>query len=256
MKLGIAIASALILLVGCSIEDAVRKNDDRYARPGAMDSPMREVYKTYQFKLMDRYRITHQFLFSGCAYHRGDKQPSTALDGTLLYVGQDLIEKDGKSWLRFADGGLFDFDRWVRSIIVESRETGSEGQPREIGLNSVCGQSWWGSSHLLSVRFHKTVEMDRLAAAWTANGEWQTVNRNGMPWRVQKVPLDQLHSPRPNSIGGPYQTWITTLGDSGYSIAFRMGASKDSLNHPQAHAQLEKIYMHLIDSLKVERLQP
>lgn len=255
MKLGIAMASGLLLLAGCSIEDAVRKNDDRYARPGAMDSPMVEVFRTYQFKLMDRYRITHQFLFSGCEY-RDIQKLDAGTNGGLFHLSRDLIEQDGKTWLRASDGRLFDFDRWVRSIIVLSKEKGSEGQPREIGLNSVCDQSWWSSSHGLHVTLYKTAEMERLAANWAAKDAWQTVNRNGLQWRVRKVPFDQLRTPPPYGLAGPYQTWITQLGDSGYSIAFHMGASTDSLKHPQAHAQLEKIYMHLIDSLKVERLQP
>ncbi len=53
---------------------------------------------------------------------------------------------------------------------------------------------------------------------------------------------------------GPYLVWLTALGDTGYSLAMEMGASKESLEYPKAHAEVERIFMHLVDSLKAERL--
>ena len=46
------------------------------------------------------------------------------------------------------------------------------------------------------------------------------------------------------------------LGDTGYVISIEMGASKESLDHPQAHADIEGVFMRLVRSLKVERLAP
>lgn len=70
------------------------------------------------------------------------------------------------------------------------------------------------------------------------------------------MPLAQLR-PRPlNGLGGPYQAWLVALGDTGYAMSFEMGASKESLVDPSAHAAIERVLHRLVNSLKVERLTP
>jgi hypothetical protein len=42
----------LTVLTGCGIEAAIKRNDDRYMQPGALDMPLTGFYNTYQFHLL------------------------------------------------------------------------------------------------------------------------------------------------------------------------------------------------------------
>lgn len=68
------------------------------------------------------------------------------------------------------------------------------------------------------------------------------------------VPINLLQVRPPNGLGGPHQAWLTELGDTGYVMSIEMGASKESLDHPRAHADIEAVFKHLLSSLKVERM--
>ena len=246
------------LISGCGVDEVIRRNDDRYATPGAMDSPLTGIYNTYRFDLLDRYRVSHQWLESGCAY-RGVRQPSTQ-QGMLsrTFVGRDIVEKDGKTWLRSLEQRLFDFDPWVRSVKWTSKEKGKEGEVLEVGFKPLCFESWWTSSHYLRLRIQKRslAEFEGEFSERFPEGKWRSESLNGLSWRVQQVPSTQLRIRRPNGLGGPFQAWLTALGDSGYVMSIEMGASKESLDHPQAHADIEGVFKHLVSSLKVERLAP
>lgn len=257
MKIHLPLSLALIFLLnGCGVEEIIRKNDDRYAMPGAMDSPLTGIYNTYRFSLLDRYDVKHQWLESGCRY-RGVEQPSTKQGfRTRLFLGQAIVEKDGKTWLRFSQDRHFDFDPWVRSVKWVSRERGKEGQILEVGLKPVCFESWWTTSHYLRLRLQRRslAELKLLFTERYPEGEWRSQELNGLDWRVQQVPVTKLR-PRPvNGLGGPYLAWLVALGDSGYVMSIEMGASKESLEHPQAHAAISSVLLHLVNSLKVERL--
>ena len=223
-----------------------------------MDSPLTGIYNTYRFDLLDRYRISHQWLESGCAY-RGVQQPSThsGVRGRV-FVGRDIVEKDAKTWLRSLEQRLFDFDPWVRSVKWISKEKGKEGEVLEVGFKPLCFESWWTSSHYLRLRIQKRslAEFEGVFSERYPEGQWRSESLNGLKWRVQRVPLLQLRTRPLNGLGGPYQAWLTALGDSGYALSVEMGASKESLDHPQAHAEIEGVFRHLVNSLQVTRLNP
>jgi hypothetical protein len=168
------------------------------------------------------------------------------------------VERNGKTWLRFNEQRLFDFDPWVRSVKWVSQEKGQEGQVREVGLNPICVESWWTSSHYLyaALRNASISDYENSFAKSYANAQWSTRQVNGLTWRVAQVPPLLLQPRGPNGGGGPYQAWLTALGDTGYVMSFQMGASKESLDHPQAHAAIESVLRHLVHSLKVERQPP
>lgn len=251
--------AAAVMLSGCGLKETIRKNDDRYAKSGAMDPDIAELfYRVYQFSLLDRYRITHEWInTSGCQYRANMKPGSTPTELTFFYVGRDIVEKDSKTWLRYSDG-LFDFDPWVRSVKWTSKEKGKEGEVLEVGFKPLCFESWWTSSHYLRLRIQKRslAEFEGVFSERFPEGKWRSESLNGLTWRVQQVPSNLLRIRRPNGLGGPYQAWLTTLGDSGYVLSIEMGASKESLDHPKAHADIEAVFKHLVSSLKVERLAP
>lgn len=256
----LALAAVLVsLLSGCGIEEAIRKNDDRYAKPGAMDPVLADLfYRRYSFNVLDRYAVLHDWVnTSGCSYRATMKPGATPGELTFFYVGRDIVEKDGKTWLKFSDR-LFDFDPWVRSVKWVSQEKGKEGQTKEVGLKPVCFEYWWASSHYLAATIRRSSLSDYEASFANSYrlAKWSTRQLNGLTWRVAEVPTNLLQVRPPNGLGGPYQAWLTTLGDTGYVVSIEMGASKESLDHPKAHAEIEAVFMHLVNSLKVQRLNP
>ncbi len=257
------LALGLLLVVGlsgCGIEEAIRKNDDRYLQPGALDMPRTGIYKTYQYNLVQRYRITHQWPnTTSCAY-RATELPDLPEGGrSNFFVVPDIFEAQGKT-MQASNVGLkpMDFDPWVRSVKEVSREKGKEGQIREVGLRPVCFDYWWKTSHFLDLSLRKsTLQAFELhLSKHYQKARWSTRQINGHAWRVAEVLNNDL-DPKPlNGIGGPYQAWLTALGDSGYVMSIEMGASRESLAHPQAHAEVEAVLHHLVRSLKVEQIAP
>lgn len=247
-------------LSGCGIEAAIRKNDDRYATPGAQDSALTGIYSKYSFRLMGRYLVSHEWVNTAACSYRARELPNLPNGRrSNSYLVPEIYETYGKTW-QASNSGLkpMDFDPWVRSVKWVSREKGKEGQTKEVGLKPVCFEYWWGSSHYLSasIRHSSLSDYEASFANSYRLAKWSTRQLNGLTWRVAEVPDNLLQVRPPNGLGGPYLAWLTALGDTGYVISIEMGASKESLDHPKAHADIEAVFKHLVSSLKVERLAP
>ena len=286
------------MLGACGIEGAIKRNDDRYMQPGAQDSPLTGRYKTFQYKFLDIYRITHQWVnSSGCEYRGVERPGSSAVVRSLFYDGRDIYESEGKTWLRFEGMKPFDFDRFVRSAkqqvpiyapatkpeldasekalwerIERSRKTGviqsapadTTGrkpiryEEKEFGFKEVCGESWRVTSHFLTALLYK-----RDLASWRAilsesnpKGKWSERRVGANVWLAQETD-EQDFKPRPlNGVGGPFQTWILPIGNTGYTLTLELGASQESLQYPETHARFQAAYRHLIESVKIEPLRP
>lgn len=252
--------TCLLTLSGCSVQEIVRKNDDRYLQAGSLDSPLSGIYSRYSFKLSSRYLITYEWLNSSpCALRSSELPPAKGQYRSNIHRMPEIYEAQGRTW-QASDYGLepIDIGRWVGSVVEVSRSVGTEGQLVEVGLKPLCQEGWTISSHFLMVRLRRSTldafQNEVTAASTGVPIRWTRRTLNGLEWRVLHVPLDQLRPRNLNAIGAPYQTWITALGDSGYSIAFSLGASKESLDHPRTHAALEATFQHLLHALKVEPL--
>jgi len=120
MKWMLAGLTIVLLSGGCSVvEEIVRQNDDRYARLGAMDSPLTGVYNTYQFHLLDRYRVTYQWVnSSGCAVRGIERVNSDKNIRGRNFGGLHIYEEARKTWTSagLTDIKPYDFDRFVRSV--------------------------------------------------------------------------------------------------------------------------------------------
>jgi hypothetical protein len=100
-------------------------------------------------------------------------------------------------------------------------------------------------------------------ASWRAiqteknpKGKWAERRVGGNLWLVHET-AEQDFSPRPlNGVGGPFQTWLLPIGDTGYTLGMEMGASRESLQYPDAHARFQTTFRHLIESVKFEPLRP
>src|SRR3990167_4613899 len=123
-------------LSGCGIEDAIRKNDDRYAAPGAQDSPLTGIYSKYSFRLMDRYQVSHVWVNTAACSYRARELPNLPNGRrSNTYLVPDIYETEGKTW-QASNAGLkpMDFDPWVRSVKWISKEKGKEGEVLEVGF--------------------------------------------------------------------------------------------------------------------------
>lgn len=292
MKSILAALMTTFVLIGCGVVEEAIRHDDRYASPGAMDSPLTGIYKTYQFRLLDRYRVTHDWLESGCRYSALEQPSQTAGLRTLFYLAGDIYEKDGITKQRGAHPA-FDFNRFVRSVkhqrpiyapttkeesetsvaaalerIKRSRRKGIYESPPldkrvpirheeiEVGFRPLCFESWWVPSHFLRGMLYK-----RDLASWRAmlteknpRGSWSERRVGANLWLVQET-AEQDFGPRPlNGVGGPFQTWLLPIGDTGYTLGLELGASQESLQHADSHARIQETFRHLIKSVKIDPL--
>lgn len=87
----------LVVLTGC-VSEYIYQNDQRYAIPGAMDSPLSGIYDTYQLHFLKKYRMTFEWFETGC--HLRAMETARLPDGrrSHLYIAPDIYEKDGKTW--------------------------------------------------------------------------------------------------------------------------------------------------------------
>lgn len=288
----------LLALSGCgvAIERVIEYNDDRYARPGAMDSPLTGYYDIYQIKFLDRYSLVHEWpVVSPCGYSKlatinskGERYKGE------VYAVSDIYE-EGNSTKQRGAHPAWDLDRYVRSVIYSEpiyapitkeeseasvramleqikrqRKTGKrEPDPpstrvplhyeeKETGFQPICTKYWWASSHYLDLSLRKSslAEYKEKLTRLFPEGQWSTQTLNGLAWQVQAVPESHLEGRPLNGLGGPYQTWLLPLADTDYIMALKMGASKESLQYPQAHAVIHQAFRHLIESVRVEPLMP
>lgn len=257
--------SVALATAGCSVVSGLAQSDERYMKPGALDGPTPSAYATYSYKFMRRYRVTHDWVRTTPCWYRAREVPEAVKPHPSdFWDAPEIYEEDGKTWQGSNIGGPpKEIDRLVTSVKVVSRARGEEGQLVEVGNQSMCEESWWTSSHFLVVRLRRgdmesvrdNVTRQALAAGARPEAvQWTRRMLNGIEWLVLHVSPDQLIARRPNSIGGPFETWIAPLADTGYSISFTLGASKESLDFPQAHAAFQATFMRLVNSLRVEPL--
>lgn len=250
---------------------ADKAREEQLLKPGALDAPMTGYYDSYSFKLLDKYRVTHDWpVVSNCKYR---KQPTlNRLDRFRgeVYAVRDIYEEQGKTWQRFEPQlGPYDFDRFVRPTYkrelpefdAAGKKTGRMLEKEETGLEPVCFEAWVGTSHAMTLMLYK-----RTVYEWqSALGQWSqgsyvgsgarkfTEDVSGNRWRVYRV------EPKPritNRIAGAFELRILPIGTSGYTLAIELAANQDSLQRPQAHANFQAMFRHLIESVRIENIKP
>ena len=257
----------LVAFTGCGVEGAIKRNDDRYLKPGAMDMPLTGYNDIYRIKFLGKYRVTHQWpVTSDCEYRKVPTLNRQDRYKGEVYAVRDIVEYGGKTWQRFENSTPYDFDRFVRSVKVMHPVYGNvNGIRQEIGVKEyeegmrpVCFEGWYTTSHILRMRLLK-----RDIAAWriilaerAPAGRWSQQKVAENLWQVN-VTAEQDLKPRPlNGSGGPFQTWVLPIGDTGYTIAMELGASQESLQYPEAHEKFKAAFRGLIESVKIDPLQP
>lgn len=254
MRSAIAVLLTSLMIGGCAVVEFVYNLQDRPIPPGAFETLLNGRYVTFDVPLLDRVRFIHKWLYSGCDYRVLEPAPFSNGIRTGYFPARSVVELDGKTWQIASDRPAFDFSRWVRSIPVVSKRPGREGQIVEEGLRPVCFDFWQVSSQYLRARFYR-MSLDEFEAFYKTrypiNVEWARQIRNGFEWRVKKVPPELMVPRSPSGVGGPYQVWITAIADTGYAIAFEMGASRESLGFPREQEKLQAVFDEILDSFEV-----
>lgn len=264
----IAGLSLLASLSACGFvagQVADKAREELLLKPGALDAPMTGYYDSYSFKLLDKYRVIHEWpVVSNCKYR---KQPTlNRLDRFRgeVYAVRDIYEDQGKTWQRFEPQlGPYDFDHFVRPAYKVQRpefdaagkKTGRMLEKDETGLQPVCFEAWVGTSHTLILRLHKRdlATWKTMWSEYNPSGKWIKKQVNGVDWWALENEEKDLQS---TGTGGWFKSWLTPIGNTGYTLAIQLGANKQSLQHPQAHANFQAMFRHLIESVKIEEIKP
>lgn len=248
---------SIMLLTACGfvagqLQD--KANEEKLLKPGALDLPLTGFYSHYQYKLLDRYQVKHQWLReSVCQYSSIETEKYESKDRLTkdrFFTVRDIFE-EGNSTKQRGAHPAWNFDRFVRpEYTVQTRN----GLKTERGYNVLGLEAWWTTSHSIAL-FLRKQPLDEMKAGfskWYPEGIWTTKKINNLTWHVQETSEDKFR-PRPiNGVGGPFQTWVLPLANTGYTMAMELGASKESLQYPDAHARMQAMFKHLIESVSIE----
>lgn len=236
------------LLSGCGVAEVIRATDNRYLQPGALDLLPTGYYDTYQFKFLDRYRITHQWITtSGCSYRTLPIPKSPDRYKGVNKIGRDIYEEGNSTWQRFEGMTPLNFDMYTRPEYTLKDGTKMKG------FQAVCFEAWQSTDHFLSVDLRKQT-VDEYLARYKTQVPGLTITTEQIGNNRWIAAHSTLHPPS-NRVSGPFETWLLSIGDSGYIFVFDFGANTNSLKYPTAHAKMQAAFRHLIESVKIEPLQ-
>lgn len=242
----VCLATICLMLAGCGFATGQlhdKAMEEQHLKPGALDKPITTsaTYPNYSYKLVGKYRISHDWYgLDGCHYHG----PQVGMQG-------DIYEQDGHTF----QAGVLDtkpqnIDRYVRPEWQMGPDR--DGDYRSVkGFEPVCFESWGRTSHVLAIKLYKksiSTWRDDLAKT-NPNGKLSEENIGGNTWLVQ---TNEIAERRINSTGGAFLNYTTAIGNTGYTLTVQLGANQDSLKYPQAHAQIQAIFRHLVESVKIE----
>lgn len=232
-----------------------KAQEERLLKPGALDTGIATNFNEYHFRFLDRYRVRHQWpVTSACHY----AQYSTKYRRGEINYGEveivDDIYEDGPSVWQRGDPRQ-GFNNYVKSVIRHQPIYGPKGLERyedqEQGLQPVCFQAWTGTSQTLTLRLVKLPLEERLAHYATRPSRQKQEVVGSQAWRVWKY---ELEKDNPNVYGG--EVWLTTIADTGYTLALELGEGPELDRYPQARADMRALFHHLIESVKIEPLTP
>ena len=262
-KLHLTLLSVVIVLNinACSIASEVishDENDQRLLKAGALDVPVRDVYDTYQYKFLDKYKISHQFLrVSGCSYWAvGTLGVKDGYTGEIWDV-KDIFEKDNHTYQRVYmkkdvnEQYPISIDFYVRPEFDRGLDPYGNPLPMGKGFQPMCFESWGGTSHKALQKRPCNLEND--LAQINPNGKFSEEIIGSNLWLVQ---INDVGQRALNVTGGTYLHYSTAIGNTGYTLTIQLGANQDSLKYPQAHAKMQAIFKHLIESVKIEQIKP
>lgn len=260
-KLHVALFSIAIALslAACGIASEVvnhEANDKRLLKPGALDVPIAKIYERFQYKFLDHYKITHDFVMSGsCHYYGPPVGIKDIIPGNNYAISPvlDIFEKGNHTYTKayqnndVAKLNPTNIDRYTRPEWQNG--TDSNGKPMIAkGFQPMCFETWQGTQHFLTIYLNKRKLINPNIYGFKDGViSHQTIGNNH--WDIQKFDYQPYAI---NSSGRLVESWVLPVADTGYTFIFELGANQDSLKYPQAHAQMQAIFKHLIESVKIE----
>jgi len=257
----------VFFISGCGfISQQIReKNRANYAlkNPSAVDPRLSESmdYAKFNYYLSSRFRVSHVWPkgMRPCKYSR-IQLPKSQQDGT--WYGSysrlgDIFEHRDKTLQerktngfpsRSVDLRYLSIDEYVRSDKYVY-----QGKIKDAGLKPICAQTFIGSSHTLTIWLRKWDQekwANKLKKSFP-DGKFSNVKIGNNNWLVHE---SSLKPSKFRHVSGKFQSWLLPIGDTGYTYYFDLGASTESLNKPEQHEKMKKIFKHLVESVKIEPL--
>ncbi|MDT8404965.1 hypothetical protein [Sulfuriflexus sp.] len=240
-------------------EDLVLNN------PGALDPKVSSStgYITHSYRLLEKYRISHDWPigFMVCRYSTielPEEQQGRYWEESYSRLG-DFFEYRGKTLQETKDIvnphkaytlSSLDKDEYVKP----HKGVDGEGKPKIYGPSSVCHQYLLGTSHSLTVWLQKTSEdvWKKILDRDFPDSKLMQEKIGNNTWYGKR---SELAPPLPNKVRA-YERRVLPIADTGYVFEFEFGADQDSLKIPGTHERMKKVYRHLLESVKIERLSP
>lgn len=264
------------LVSGC-VGRVIDAGQNLYSRPHALEVPPNEYYDRFEIRILGKFILAHDWPSSQdpprWSLKNGPKYFSSESRNGGLYFAHDIQEWDEATWAATVPPRRMDpyvrerYSVPVYKTITSRAANGSlrfskgefMGMQTYTGFSPI-GRAFWGSSahHIdLNLRRCSIQEwLDRMVdfaeGAFFEPGAQRTTERIGkVDWHVFTV---QPRPRRPNYSSGPFEHRFAQIGDTPYTIALTMGATSESLQFPQRHALVQRIFRHLTETLTVTRV--
>lgn len=266
------LAASSTLLAGCG--NAIRASDEQHTRPGALDPALpteQTVYDQYALKFLNRFRVSYKWYQStGCRSGGIPVDDGNAVDsaGTRVrHFYTSPIEREGEKIVRRTtspDVPAADLTRFFRSVkhtVPVYAEKGGKTdftqvtsyRNREEGWAAMCIQHWVGLNMSIDFRFFERTVDEWIAvlqseyAGTSARGGHEMIGKN--TWTTYTVPIQPA---KLNNVSGPYKFYILPVGDSGFTVAFSLGANHYALSNPQGFVAMEALFRRILESMRIE----
>lgn len=255
----LALCIVVCALSGCfavqQLQDKAR--EEQLLKPGALDAriPLNPYYVQHTFKLMGKYHVTHEWLGLGgsCGYGGYFGKPP-GLPIRLLDSYGEIYERDGHTYLKEDPRYTRDKDELIDRYVKSWYETDNKGVRWQQGLMPMCLASWYQTQHAIEIDLQKQNLEELLTAVNKTRTPDTTISTQRVGNNTWHVVTSALRQAPLNGSGGPFQSWILPIGDTGYIFVFGLGANLDSLKYPEAHARMQEVFQHLIESVKIDPL--
>lgn len=154
MRKALLLLSVMMLsscgFVASQLQD--KANEEKLLKPAALDLPLTGFYSHYQYKLLDRYQVKHQWIReSNCQYSKIESEKYESKDRLTknrFFNVDDIFEERNSTWQRDSTRPARNFDRFVRpEYTVQTRS----GLKTEKGYNVLCLETWWVTSHSIAL---------------------------------------------------------------------------------------------------------
>ncbi len=235
---------------------------------GADRRPITGQLQSFYFRFLDKHYIAHGWpSTSACKYGLiSADDPDRNAAG---WMGRAFVfpfyEKDGVIWQeRSAPYPTYNANHLFRSSIqripvfedpdgASARKRVVRYEDRDDGFRALCYETWVPLRMGMVVRLHErtvTEWVDKLRAenpGLPLSTSSETIGPN--VWTLVSFPLRPAKT---GVYGGPYQYYILPIGDSRYTLLFRLAATEESLQDPMGFAALGAVFRSMLESVRVE----